>query len=195
MSDGQVIFLTHADVVIEPSKPPAEWSLSQKGRRRHQAFARNSMLRNVSAVFSSEELKARQGAKCVADVKGHAVSTVCELGECDRSSTGYLPKAEFHAAMLAFFENPDVSCDGWETANSAMGRIVRVVQKLKRLATALGDILIVAHGTVGALLRCHLLGIEVSQEQMQPSGGQETGGHYFCFGSRMGQPPSDWVRI
>lgn len=41
------------------------------------------------------------------------------LGENDRSATGYLPHEEFEAAANAFFEQPDASFCGWETAVEA----------------------------------------------------------------------------
>lgn len=195
MSARRIIYLTHAEVEVDPGKPPAEWPLSEIGRSRHKGFASSRTLENVSAVYSSTELKARQGAECVAQIKGLKVKLCSDLNECDRSSTGYLPNSEFGAAIAAFFDRPDQSIDGWESAASAQHRIVKAVRKTIMLSPPVGDVLVVAHGTVGALLRSYLLGCSVSKSELQPSEKTSYGGSFFTFDTSVRSSPTDWVRI
>lgn len=64
-----------------------------------------------------------------------------------------------------FFARPEVSVRGWERAVDAQGRIVTAVTEL--LAderSGAGDVLVVAHGAVGTLLLCHLLGRPITRQ-------------------------------
>ncbi len=117
---------------------------------------------------------------------------IAQLGENDRSATGYLPRAEFEAVADAFFACPDHSVRGWERALDAQCRIVAAVEQAIAMAPAGGDIAIVAHGGVGALLRCHLLGVAISRAEDQPGDG---GGHVFTFDAATRRVLSGWRRI
>jgi broad specificity phosphatase PhoE len=112
------------------------------------------------------------------------VAELAELGENDRSATGYLPRAEFEALANEFFAHPARSVRGWETAIDAQHRIVSAVDELLAAsAVKLGDTAIVAHGGVGTLLLCYLRGDTISRAHDQPP---NNGGNYFAFdfGSR-----------
>ena len=111
---------------------------------------------------------------------------LADLGENDRSATGYLPKAEFEAMADAFFSRPDESVAGWERATDAQRRIVRAVDDALSMARTGGDIAIIAHGGVGALLLCHLRQVPISRAEDQPGQG---GGNVFSFDA--GDPSTD----
>ena len=174
---GRVIFLTHADVLIDPAVPVPDWGLNDAGRARHEAFAQDSVLDQVSAIYSSTERKAREGATPVAERLGLKVAERTAFGENDRSATGYLPEAEFWPVVKAFFAEPDVSTRGWETARDAQTRISGAVRSAAQEAPE-GDVLILAHGGVGNLLRCALLRQEITQDEAQP---HPKGGCWFAF--------------
>ena len=94
-----------------------------------------------------------------------------DLGENDRSATGFLPPAEFEQMADAFFANPGESVRGWERAVDAQARIVAAVREVAAEEDGTGDILVSAHGAVGALLRGSLLGAPISRALDQPGGG------------------------
>jgi len=111
------------------------------------------------------------------------------LGENDRSATGYLPREEFEATADEFFATPDRRVRGWETARAAQARIVRTVDEVLRNASA-HSLAIVAHGGVGALLRCHLKGIPISRAEDQPRQGS-----YFVFSRSEPRQVTNWQGI
>ncbi|MEL7211937.1 MAG: histidine phosphatase family protein [Pseudomonadota bacterium] len=187
----KLIFLTHAEVAIDPEVPVPDWPLSEKGHARHAAFVETDVLDNVTALYASAERKARDGADHVAKAKGLSVQIVPPLGENDRSATGFLPPNAFEEAADLFFAAPDSSMRGWETARAAQARVVAATQTITALDQSAGDILIVAHGAVGALLRCHLKGIEITRAEDQRPGG----GCYFITDTDLQSPPTDWTRI
>lgn len=157
---SRLFFITHAEVDIDPGIPVPEWGLSQLGAARHAAFAQRAV--RFCAIWSSSEHKAREGAGFLADVQNLAVSVDPDLGENDRSTTGFLPPDVFEQAADAFFAKPDTSYRGWETASDAQSR---VVSALKRIETASpkGDIAVIAHGAVGALTRAWAMSAPISR--------------------------------
>src|SRR5262249_632203 len=119
------------------------------------------------------------GGGCVgAEATGKPFHAVAELGENDRSATGYLPPAEFDATVDAFFARPSESVCGWECAEAAQARIVRAVTHLARAAPGSGPLALVSHGGAATLLLCHLKGQPISRTAEQPG---VSGGNYFLF--------------
>lgn len=173
-----VTFITHPDVLIDPAMPVPDWPLSERGRERMRAVLSQPWTTGLRGLFCSTERKARDGAAILAEALNLPVTEVEELGENDRSSTGYLPKLEFDTMADAFFARPQESVRGWERAIDAQRRIVAALDEVLRRAPAEGDIAIVSHGGVGALLLCHLQGRPISRAADQPAG---QGGHYYAF--------------
>ena len=165
-------FLTHPEVVIDPAVPIPRWPLSELGRRRMARFLEAPALADLVAVYSSDEQKALDGAEMAADVLGVPYGVDPELGENDRSATGYLPPVEFWPLVELFFARPDENVRGWESARAAQARIVRAFNRAAERAPP-GDLLIVSHGGVGRLLAAHLAGVEIGQEDRpaHPGGG------------------------
>ncbi len=187
----RLIYLTHAEVVIDPDTPVPNWGLSAKGLARHRAFSADPALDGVTSVYASTERKAIEGAEPVAARRGLSLRQVPALGENDRSATGFLPPPAFEAMADAFFARPDEAVEGWEPARLAQVRIVTALVTLAALDETDGDILVVAHGGVGALLRCQLKGIAITRAQDQPPGG----GCWFETDLALSMAPDDWRRI
>jgi broad specificity phosphatase PhoE len=132
----------------------------------------------LTAVYSSAERKAREAGLVIAERLGAQLRVAPDLGEVDRSATGYLPHAEHEATADAMFANPEVSARGWETAGHAQARIVGALQELLERDRTEGAIAIVSHGAVGAFLLCYLMQQPIAREHDQPGTG---GGNYFAF--------------
>lgn len=172
-----VYFITHPEVVIEPTVPVPDWHLSPRGVSRMTAFCDLPFVAGVKTIASSRERKARDGAEILAVFLRLSVTVLDALGENDRSATGFLPPAEFQATADDFFARPNESVRGWERAVDARDRIVACVARL--LASGVkDDVAIVSHGGVGTLLFSHLIGDPISRRYEQPSDG---GGNYFAF--------------
>ena len=174
---ASVYFITHPDVLIDPAVPVPEWRLNARGVARMRAMLVHDWIRGIAHVASSTERKAVDGAAILAAHLGLVPAMYAGLGENDRSSTGYLAKAEFEAMADAFFANPEASVSGWERAVDAQARIVAAMRDVL-CAAPTGDVAVVSHGGVGALLLCHLLGSPISRAADQPPGG---GGYVLAF--------------
>ena len=177
MNDGPFLyFITHPDVVIDPAVPITEWPLSPRGRTRMAALASAPWIWGLSALYCSTERKARDGAAMLSSMTGLASVERMDLGENDRSSTGYLPPSDFQATAAAFFAEPEVSIRGWARAVDEQARIVAALDAV--VAEACGSVAVVSHGAVGALALAHFLGQPSSRALDQPGA---TGGNYFAL--------------
>lgn len=170
---AHVIFLTHPEVVIDPAVPVPEWPLSPAGRRRMAWFGEVMGGRPVTAVWSSDERKALDGAEILAARLNVPHRVHPHLGENERSSTGFVAPPEFWEIVDAFFSRPDESIRGWETARAAQARIVGAIDQVLASESATGDIVVVSHGGVGRLLCAHLQSVEIGTEDRpsHPGGG------------------------
>lgn len=177
MSEAPTLyFVTHADVVIDPSVAVTDWPLSDLGRRRMAALAAGPWIWRLAALYCSSERKARDGAAVLAGLTGLMPIERPDLGENDRTATGYLPPAEFQATADAFFAEPDASVRGWARAVDEQARIVAALEAI--LVESAGDVAVVSHGAVGALALAHYLGRPISRDLDQPGA---AGGNYFAL--------------
>ncbi|TKW67695.1 MAG: histidine phosphatase family protein [Paracoccus denitrificans] len=184
-----VRYLTHPQVTIEPEKEVPRWSLNEIGRARVAALAeRPGLLAATTRIISSEEVKALETARTLAEALGVELELRPLMHENDRSATGFLPGDEFEAVADAFFAEPTRSVRGWETALGAQERIMTEVERCLN-AHRHGDVLLVGHGGVGTLLFCALSGLPIDRRYDQGPGG---GGCWFQFDLTARVPVQGW---
>ncbi len=184
-------YLTHPQVAIDPQVAVPDWSLSDLGRNRVAAASGKPWVGSVRRIFSSNERKAVETAQTIAAAVGQGVSIRQNMGENDRSATGFIRPEEFEAAADAFFAEPENSWNGWETANDAQARIVAAVELALDEAETDYPVLFVGHGAVGTLLKCSLLGRGISRSEDQPNGG----GNIFAFNLNTRHLLNDWTAV
>ena len=183
------LYLTHPQVVIDPGVPVPDWRLSEAGQARIVALAASGALAGFDRIVTSAERKAIETGEILAAALALPLEQDADMGENDRSATGYLPSEAFEAAADAFFAEPDTSFRGWETARAAQARIVAAVDR--RIATHPGArLILVGHGAVGTLLRCHLARRPIARAEDQ-TGGQ--GGCIYRFDWPDCVPPPRWA--
>jgi broad specificity phosphatase PhoE len=167
-------FITHPNVVISRDVPVPRWPLSDVGKKRMRAGLSQPWIQEVTAIYCSTEQKAIDGARIMAEHLPLGFAEIEQLGENDRSATGFLPPDEFERVADEFFARPHESVRGWERAIDAQARVVRAIEGIK----AEGTIAIVSHGAVGTLLYCYLAGEPIARRWDQPPNG---GGNYYAF--------------
>jgi broad specificity phosphatase PhoE len=169
-------FVTHPDVVVSRDVPVPRWPLSEFGKKRMRSALRQPWVRDIRSIYCSTEQKAIDAATILSEHLGVPFVEMPELGENDRSATGFLPPDEFERVADEFFAKPTVSVRGWERAVDAQARVVKAVERIAERDN--GVIAIVAHGAVGTLLYCDLAGEAIARRWDQPPNG---GGNYFRF--------------
>ncbi|MFT5196117.1 MAG: broad specificity phosphatase PhoE [Cellvibrionaceae bacterium] len=187
-----IYVITHPEVVINPDVPVPNWRLSDLGRERMTHILNAPWLNSVTAVYASDEQKAIDGAQIVADQLGLSVTQMAELGEVDRSSTGYMPQKEHDYNGRMLFLHPAESVDGWETAVAAQERMVIAVNQLIEQDSTTGSLVIVTHGAVGSFLMSHLKNRPITLDDAPEV---EGGGGLFSFDGDSLSILSEWQNI
>jgi broad specificity phosphatase PhoE len=131
---NRVFFITHPEVVVDPLIPVPQWRLSARGIARAHQMLEQDWVADIGHLVSSEERKAMDMAELLAGHLGLSFATRADLGENDRSATGYIPREEFEATADLFFEHPDQSVSGWEPARVAQARIVGAIDGILEAA-------------------------------------------------------------
>lgn len=162
-----LLFISHPEVIVDPGKPVERWCLSPAGVDRMRAFSRSPVPASVRSIWCSTETKAIEAAGILAGALGLGISVSHDLGENDRSATGFLPPDEFESVADRFFAFPADSVRGWERAVDAQARIQKAVARIVGNHQE-GDLAIVAHGAVGTLLFCALSGKPIDRSFDQP---------------------------
>ncbi|HWG85794.1 MAG TPA: histidine phosphatase family protein [Deinococcales bacterium] len=191
MTTAAVHFITHPDVVIDPAVPVPRWRLSPRGLDRMRAAARLPWMREARSLYCSREQKALDGAAVLAAALGLEPVSLEGLGENDRSASGFLEREEFERVADEFFARPSESVRGWERAVDAQARVAAAVEEVLAGAPP-GNVLIVSHGAVGALLLCRLGGRPISRADDQPP---TNGGNYLAFERESRRVLKGWTSL
>ena len=159
MRGGKLVLVKHSAPVLEPDVASKRWRLSEGGRRRCVLLAERLEPYDPDFVVSSEEPKAAETARLVAERLGVGSSIRPGLHEHDRTGAPFLGDDEFYRAAEGFFGRPDALVWGSETADQAAERFEVAVRRVReeREEKALA---IVAHGTVISLLVARHNGID-----------------------------------
>jgi broad specificity phosphatase PhoE len=171
------VYVTHPQIVIDPSIPVPKWHLSELGRARAELAAASGWVSALKRIVSSDETKAIETAEILGRAAGVKPEIAEGMGENDRSATGFLIPEEFEKAANWFFAHPHESFHGWERAVDAQSRIVGAVEKILADHDPTLPIAFVGHGGVGTLLKCHLAGLPIARDHDQPAGG----GNLYAF--------------
>ncbi|TCD16710.1 histidine phosphatase family protein [Oricola cellulosilytica] len=167
---GDILYVSHPEVLIDLAIPVPDWPLSAAGRARMRAFAETDIVSTATSVWCSAERKAREGAEIVGARLELAVHEDATLGENDRSATGFVAPPRFWELVEAFFAHPELSIEGWERAVDAQARIMGALRNVAEHAPR-GRAVVVAHGGVGALALAALTGQPISRDLDQQAQG------------------------
>ncbi|HEX8912586.1 MAG TPA: histidine phosphatase family protein [Humisphaera sp.] len=167
----KLILVKHAAPVVTPGVPSERWPLSADGKlaARHLAEALRPLA--PAAVVASLEPKAAETGEIVAAALGVPFEAAAFLHEHDRSNVPHLPTREFIGMMEVLFRKPTEHVLGRESAAEALARFRPAVEAAaERYPT--GNLAVVSHGTVIALLLAQLgggRGFELWRRMAQPS--------------------------
>lgn len=189
------LYLTHPEVRLDAAVPVPLWGLSEVGRARAEAFAAGDVIPSGCLIFSSRETKALELAEILAGVAGTPVLTDHDMGENDRSATGFLPPDLFEATADRFFAEPSSSILGWERAIDAQRRIVDAVRTALASVPPDQPAVFCGHGAVGTLLKCHVGGRPIARSEDQRRLAHPGGGNGFWFDLAAGKLASDWTAM
>lgn len=165
-----IYFITHPEIVPDPSIPISMWDYSSYGVARWQGIINKLWIKDIEKVYTSPEPRAKKAAQMLADSLGYSLHVLDALGPINRVSTGVLPNEDFSACALTFWEKPNESCRGWETAKDAQTRATNAVQRMLQDSKEYHHIAAVSHEDIVNLIICHFQGIPIEQHEEKTMG-------------------------
>lgn len=156
---AKLILVKHAMPQVTPGEPPSTWPLSPEGWTAAAALARKLSVHHPVAVAASEEVKAFDTARSMAEVLGLTAGQDAGLGEHLNETGDFLSRAEIEARIERLFAEPDKLVHGEETGDQARERFAAAIAR-QREAHPTGTLVLVAHGRVISLWASRRLGLE-----------------------------------
>ena len=145
-----LIFLRHAETRKDNTLPIRQWRLTLEGKKMVEKFAATGIFDQVDIIVSSQEIKAYHTALPFAKRLNKKVQIFTGLQEINRESGGIMSKEEYDKAKEKIFTNLDFSVHNWETAQQALKRFKKAVEKIDSQHRN-KKILLTSHGTVMTL--------------------------------------------
>ncbi len=154
----KLVLIKHAKPLVDPSKTSRDWKLSEAGRE--QSLQMIDLMRgfDLTKIVSSDEPKAIETAKIIADGLAIESDIGTDLHEHDRNNVPHMRTPEFISAMAQLFKEPQRLVLGSETGRAAGDRIARAIDDVVEGAST--NLAIVTHGTAIALFAQRRLNLE-----------------------------------
>ncbi|MGH7176215.1 MAG: histidine phosphatase family protein [Tepidisphaeraceae bacterium] len=159
---GRLILIKHASPQVTPAVPAREWTLSDKGRGESAVLAERIRRHNVEIDITSDEPKAVETGRIVAEILGVPARSAPGLHEHDRSNVPHMPTREFISSVALMFQKPEELVLGRETARQALDRFRAGLDSVLGEASN-RSVAVVTHGTVLALFAASYLRAEPFQ--------------------------------
>lgn len=149
----QAYLITHVATAQRRELDATQWGLSPEGERQAAQLASEPFWGAVTQVVVSAEAKTLLSVAGVVAGRGLPVWVDSRLDELRRS--GWVE--DYGARVAQVFAQPKVAQGSWESADSALARMIGAMQAIER---RFGDavVAVVGHGLTLSLLRAYWLG-------------------------------------
>jgi len=132
-----VVFIRHAEPLVEPDRPPAQWQLPLRGKELSYELGASLAPTGVRRIVTSPEEKARTAALVLAEVLGVSVFTDDRLREVRRPWTD----GNFADVVTRYLYGDLI--EGWEPVEQVVSRLEAFLVS----RPSEGPIGVVTHGT------------------------------------------------
>jgi broad specificity phosphatase PhoE len=146
----KLILVKHAKPVVTPGVPSEQWSLGDEGKAQALQLAEKLRAHGPQAVVASEEPKAAETGRIVANALKVPFSTAPDLHEHDRSNVPHMQTREFISYMALLFKKPGERVLGRESAAEARKRFEAALEEVAAVNPG-QTLAVITHGTVIAL--------------------------------------------
>ena len=156
LSGQQLLLVRHSAPSISDDMSYRDWPLSDRGNRLAIRAASYVAGFNPKLICSSDERKAIETARIIAQHCGVDVELEPDLREHDRTGVTWCDAATRQRELEAFFANPNDIVFGRESGAQALHRLTAAIDRLTMRTS--GPWVLVTHGTVMALFLAKLTG-------------------------------------
>jgi broad specificity phosphatase PhoE len=146
----KLILIKHARPEVVEDVPSHEWELSDQGNASCGPLAEALRVHAPSMIVTSDEPKAIETGRLIAEILKVPTEIAPDLHEHDRSNVPMMRSGEFLSALAMFFKQPAQFVLGKETARQAAQRFSRGVDAVLQSHPS-DNVALVTHGTVLSL--------------------------------------------
>ena len=149
-----LLLIRHAETQQDPNVPSSQWHLTERAYKACEDSAKRLREHSLSRITTSEEFKAKETGRVLAEYLSVPWNTAPNLHEHERVGVPYMEQAVWLGRLESFFKHPDDLILGNETGTRARRRFDSAVRGV------LGEypnepLAIVAHASVMALFVAH----------------------------------------
>jgi broad specificity phosphatase PhoE len=150
-SKASLVLIKHAQPLLDPDRPPREWTLGDEGVAQARSLAERLRDFLPCVLVSSPERKAHETALIVGETLQVPVQVAGGLEEIDRPAMPILSGEEHDRFNVRLFEARDTPVVGHEPADIALQRFRAAMHHIEQSAPPDVNIVVVSHGTVISL--------------------------------------------
>jgi len=170
MKAKKIYFIRHFKTVIDPDVPSENWKLSQPNPSVKEKILSNIDQDNIGNLYASAEKKAINTLEFL--FEGKAIHVVKELGEVDRSKSGFIP--DYNVTVERFFNG---NCPEWESVENVASRINTTFKFIsEKEKDNMKDVWVVVHGLWFSFILSKL-----EKKGLMEVWSQLTFGHIYSF--------------
>ncbi len=156
MMNNTLIFLRHGSTLMNPETPAASWILSEEGKKEVVELVQTGVFDDINIIISSDEQKAIQTAKPLADRLHKKVILEKNFRELERGTASIKEKQDYNRVVMRIFEDKEYSYQTWETAINTLKRFNKGLEKIERNYSD-SKILVISHRIILSLYFAELL--------------------------------------
>ena len=154
-----LILVRHSESKIDPLLPPRDWSLTREGRQRCLLLASKIEIFDPKLIVTSEEKKALETGKILAEVLNINCTTVLGLHEHVRKGGEILDQGIWSEMISQLFKKPSQLVFGLESGNQVKERFSEAICSVMKKNPE-QNIAVITHGTVMSLYYQDLTGLD-----------------------------------
>jgi len=126
---SRLILVRHAAPLVDPSRPSAQWDLSEDGRRAARDLAAKLARFAPASIFTGPEPKQRQTGEELAEFLSIPMTVLPDLAEHQRRSTSYVRRDQFEDSIRGLFAEPERVVYGDESGEGTYARFADAVDR------------------------------------------------------------------
>ena len=156
-------FITHPEIIPDPSLPLSLWDYSDSGAERWEKILKKLWIKNIEKIYSSPQQRARKAAQQMADELHYELHVRDDLDAVGGSNPEKLSPEARAAGMQLFYKFPQQNMNGWEKATDAQKRIIHAIEEILKESPGLEHVAVVCHEDLGNLLICDFKQIPIQK--------------------------------
>ena len=149
-----LLLIRHAETKQDPQIPSSQWHLTENAYKACENLAERLKPYKLSRIVSSEEVKASETGRVLAEQLSIPWETAPNLHEHERTGVPFMEQSVWSERLEAFFKNPDDLILGNETGTQARRRFDSAVREVLENYPD-EPLAIVTHASVMSLFVAH----------------------------------------